>query len=202
MNYSICVSGAASGDTVGPSHHLAERLGKAIADSGHILTTGATVGLPFYAARAAYKAGGMSIGFSPASSLREHAHKYRLPIGMFNYINFTGLHYVGRDVYLVQSSDAIITVGGRFGSLHEFTTALESNMPCGFLVGSGGTADIIPELMEKLEPVHKKLVIFDESPEKLVQKVIDMLNEHNKDIDTNALAAEWFMDTEAKARHG
>ncbi len=202
MNYSICVSGAASGETVEKSRALAERLGVAVANSGHVLTTGATVGLPFYAARAAHNAGGMSIGFSPASSLREHIHKYRLPIGMFDYINFTGLHYVGRDVYLVQSSDAVITVGGRFGSLHEFTTALESNMPCGFLIGSGGTADIIPELMEKLEPPHRKLVIFDEDPEQLVKKIIKMLDEQNKDINTTRIANQWFLDDEVKERHG
>lgn len=202
MNYSICISGAASGDTVTQSRGLAERLGKAVAASGHILTTGATVGLPFYAARAAHEAGGMSIGFSPASSLREHVHKYRLPIGMFDYINFTGLHYVGRDVYLVQSSDAVITVGGRFGSLHEFTTALESNMPCGFLLGSGGAADMIPELMEKLESPHRSLVIFDDNPEMLVKKVIKMLDKQNNDIDTTKLANQWFLEDEAKQRHG
>lgn len=202
MNYSICISGAASGDTVEQSRDLARRLGTAVAKSGHVITTGATVGLPFFAALAAHEAGGMSIGFSPASSLREHVHKYRLPIGMFDYINFTGLHYVGRDVYLVQSSDAVITVGGRFGSLHEFTTALESNMPCGFLIGSGGTADIIPDLMEKLEPPHRNLVIFDEDPERLVQKVIAMLDEQNKDINTAELANQWFLDDKGKNRHG
>ena len=202
MNYSICISGAASGDTVEKSRHLAERLGRAVAKSGHIITTGATVGLPFYAARAAHKAGGMSIGFSPATSLREHVHKYRLPIGIFDYINFTGLHYVGRDVYLVQSSDAVITVGGRFGSLHEFTTALESNMPCGFLVGSGGTADIIPELMERLEPPHRHLVIFDEDPEELIKKVVAVLDEQNKDIDTSKLANQWYLEDETSGRRG
>lgn len=194
MNYSICVSGAASGDTVDASKDSAEKLGKAIAKAGHVITTGATVGLPFYAARAARKAGGMSIGFSPATSLREHLYKYRLPIGMFDYINFTGMHYVGRDVYLVQSSDAVITIGGRFGSLHEFTTALESRMPCGFLLGSGGTADMIPELMERLENPHKELIVFDSDPELLVQKIIKKLDEDNKDIDTTAMANEWFMD--------
>jgi uncharacterized protein (TIGR00725 family) len=194
VNYSICISGAASGDTVEQSKLHAEKLGRAIAKSGHILTTGATVGLPFYAARAAHNAGGLSIGFSPASSLREHLFKYRLPIGMFDYINFTGMHYVGRDVYLVQSSDAVITVGGRFGSLHEFTTALESHMPCGFLLGSGGTADIIPELMEKLENPHKNLVIFDTDPEILVQKVIARLDDINKDIDATKMANQWFLD--------
>lgn len=198
MNYSICVSGAASGKTVESSHHLASRLGESIAKNGHILTTGATVGLPFHAAVAAKEAGGMSIGFSPAASLREHVAKYRLPIGPFDFINFTGMHYVGRDVHLVQSSDAIITVGGRFGSLHEFTTALESHMPCGVLTGSGGTADIIDELMERLEPVNKNLVIFDDDAEKLVKRIIKMLDDEYKDINAKALSDYWFLSKSHK----
>lgn len=193
MKYSICVSGAAAGETVKSHHDAAERLGLAVAKSGHILTTGATVGLPFYAARAAHQAGGMSIGFSPAVSLREHVNKYRLPIGMFDYINFTGLNYVGRDVYLVQSSDALITVGGRFGSLHEFATAIELNMPCGVLLGSGGTADIIPELMDKIGQTHRHMVIFDNNPEQLVEKIVKMLDEHNKGINTADITNQWFL---------
>ncbi|HUD03492.1 MAG TPA: hypothetical protein VMR51_01775 [Patescibacteria group bacterium] len=193
MKYSICVSGAAGGETVKRDHELAERLGVAVAKSKNILTTGATVGLPFFAARAAHLAGGMSIGFSPASSLLEHVHKYRLPIGMYDYINFTGLNYVGRDVYLVQSSDALVTVGGRFGSLHEFSTALESNMPCGVLTGSGGAADEIPELIDKLGRNHKHMIVFDDNPERLITEIIKMLDEHNKGIDTTALANQWFV---------
>ncbi len=196
MNYSICISGASSGETVASSRTLAEQLGSSVAKAGHIVTTGATLGLPFYAARAAFKEGGMSIGFSPAGSLQEHVFKYRLPIGVFSYINYTGMHYVGRDVYLVQSSDAVITVGGRFGSLHEFTSALESNMPCGFLVGSGGAADLIPDLMEKLEVPHKNMIIFDEDPEQLVKKVIAKLDELNHGLDTAALANKWFLSGE------
>lgn len=194
MKYSICVSGAASGETVKKARPLAEKLGEEIAKTGHILTSGATVGLPFYAARAAFKAGGMSIGFSPASSLREHVNKYRLPIGMFNFINFTGLDYVGRDVYLVQSSDAVITVGGRFGSLHEFTTAIECGKPCGVLLGSGGAADMIPQLMIELEAPHQSMVVFDDDPVQLVHKLIALLDKHLVDVDTNALANQWFLD--------
>ena len=194
MRYSICVSGAAAGETVQKSHGLAEQLGHEIAVQGHIITTGATVGLPFYAARSATKANGLSIGFSPATSLREHVYKYRLPIGVFDYINFTGLDYVGRDVYLVQSSDAVITVGGRFGSLHEFTTALESGIPCGVLVGSGGTADVIPEIIDKLQAPHRDKVIFDHDPVVLVNRLIAILDEEYKNIDTSKLANEWFMN--------
>ena len=182
LKYSICVSGASTGETLKHSAKLAEEVGTSIAKRGHILTTGATVGLPYNAARGAKKAGGMSIGFSPAVSLREHLRKYRLPLDVFDFINFTGMNYVGRDLYLVQSSDAIITVGGRFGSLHEFTSALEAHKPCGVLLGSGGTADIIPELMQTLEPPNGDLVIYDDDPERLVGKIVKLLDKKYEDI--------------------
>lgn len=200
--YSICVSGAAAGITVKASSDLAEQVGAAIAAKGHILTTGATVGLPYYAARGAKLAGGVSIGFSPASSLREHLHKYRLPHAYFDFINFTGLNYVGRDQYLVQSSDAVITIGGRFGSLHEFVTALEAGKPCGVLLGSGGTADLIPQLLD-LDPSFKRLVVFDDNPEKLVDMITDILDVEYKDIKEELLKDEhWFLDPGQPKRAG
>lgn len=193
MNYSICVSGAAAGESVDSSCGLAYELGVAIAKSGHVLTTGATVGLPLYAAKGAVDAGGKSIGFSPAASLREHVRKYRLPIGFYDYVNFTGMHYIGRDIHLVQSSDAVITVGGRMGSLHEFTTALEAHMPCGVLLGSGGLADTIPALMEQLEAPQGSLVFFDTDPQALVAKVVAALDEINGDIKTDVLKEQWMV---------
>lgn len=194
LRYSICVSGAAAGMTVKTAHALAEALGKTIAEEGHILTTGATVGLPYFAAAGAKKAGGTSIGFSPASSLREHLRKYRLPHDVFDFINFTGMNYVGRDLYLVQSSDAIITVGGRFGSLHEFTSALEAHKPCGVLIGSGGTADLIPELMTTLQPPDNDLVVYDDDPIKLIKKMVKILDKKYADIRRQIARDEhWYL---------
>lgn len=195
LQYSICVSGAAGGDSVENSHGLATRLGAAIARRGHVTTTGATVGLPFYAAKGAKEAGGMSIGFSPATNVREHLRKYRLPREHFDFINFTGMNYVGRDAFLIQSSDAIITVGGRFGSLHEFVTALEAHKPCGILINSTGAADIIPELMKVLEPPKEHLVIFDENPENLIERMVTILDERYADIHDQLQRDEhWFLN--------
>jgi uncharacterized protein (TIGR00725 family) len=177
LRYSLCVSGAAAGETVKAAAKVAKATGAAIAKSGNVLVTGATIGLPYYAAVGAKEAGGMSIGFSPAVSFLEHTRKYRLPTKCFDFINFTGLHYVGRDLYLVQSSDAVITIGGRFGSLHEFTSALEAHKPCGILTGTGGTADEIPRLMEVLQPPPGDLVIYDDDPERLVRRLVKILDE-------------------------
>lgn len=203
IRYSICVSGAAAGITVEADKELAVRLGAAIADSGHVLTTGATVGLPYYAAQGAKGSGGMSIGFSPAGSIKEHMKKYRLPSRYFDYINYTGMSYVGRDVYLVQSSDAVITVGGRFGSLHEFTTALEAGIPCGVLLGSGGAADLIPQLMDVLEPPNKGAVLFAHNPEELVNNMIAHLDELYFDLHRDiALGKEWYISNNHGSHSG
>lgn len=174
--YQICVSGAAAGDTVEASHQLAFRLGKAIAAHGHTLLTGATIGLPHYAALGAHSEKGLSIGYSPASSHREHVNAYKLPTKEFDYINYTGMAYVGRDVHLVRSSDAVITVGGRMGSLHEFSTATESKKVCGVLLGSGGLADFIPMLVQHIPTPGATEIIYDTDPERLVKQVVAALD--------------------------
>lgn len=180
--YQICVSGAHVGNTVKHSHLFAYALGAAIAKSGHTLTTGATSGLPQYAARGAKDHGGLSIGFSPAASYREHIKSYNLPTKEFDYINFTGMDYVGRDLYLVHSSDAVITVGGGMGSLHEFTTALENHKFCAVLLGSGGTADFIPTILERLASPQGAEVIYDTDPERLVKQVVEYLDKKYADL--------------------
>jgi len=179
------VSGAASGDTVHTSHQLAFELGKAIAESGKTLLTGATVGLPHYAAMgfvSVENSKGVSVGFSPATSFREHVSTYRLPTKEFDYINFTGMEYVGRDVHLVRSCDGIITVGGRMGSLHELSTALESRKVCAVLLGSGGLADYTPTLLEHIEAPGAKDIIYDTDPVRLVTRLNEALDKKYADF--------------------
>lgn len=196
--YQICISGAAAGETVEASHQLAFRLGQAVARQGHTLVTGATIGLPHYAAMGAQLEGGLSIGFSPASSHREHIKTYRLPVKEFDYINFTGMEYVGRDVHLVRSSDAVITVGGRMGSLHEFSTATESKKVCGVLLGSGGLADFIPVLVKNIPTPGSDNIIYDTDPERLVKQVVKALDAKYK---TDDIGDDVLTDPELDAKN-
>lgn len=185
MRYQICVSGAASGETVTASHQLAYDLGRSIAKQHKTLLTGATVGLPHYAAMGFMSvkgAHGVSVGFSPASSFREHVSVYKLPTIEFDYINFTGMEYVGRDIHLVRSADAVITVGGRMGSLHELATALESRKVCGVLLGSGGLADYAPTLLKYIESPGANDIIYDTNPDRLVKKVVEALDRKYADF--------------------
>ena len=148
----------------------------ALAKAGHSLLTGATIGLPNYAAIGYKEAGGlMSVGISPASSKVEHVLKYCLPTEHYDTIIYSGLHYVGRDSLLITSSDAVISIGGRIGTLHEFTISMESDTPIGFLHGAGGIGDEVKNLIALAKPLRRNAFItFNDSPEKLIK----MLSEH------------------------
>lgn len=179
--YQFCVSGAAKGDSVDEGRALANAAGLALAKAGYTLMTGATIGLPNYAAIAYKAAGGpMSVGISPASSKIEHVLKYRLPTDNYDTILYTGLHYVGRDSLLVNSSDAVISIGGRLGTLHEFTIAMETDTPIGFLRGAGGISEEIMHILQAAGEQRTKLVLFEDHAEVLVQKLTRLLNDINK----------------------
>lgn len=177
--YQICVSGAAKGDSVEEGKTLAYDLGAAIARAGHSLLTGATVGLPNYAAEGYKAAGGkMSVGISPAASKVEHVMKYRLPTEAYDTILYCGLHYVGRDTLLVTSSDGVVSIGGRLGTLHEFTIAMETDTPIGFLQGAGGVSNQIQSLMELAQPLHSGAYVdFSEDADELIRGLTKHLDQ-------------------------
>lgn len=175
MTFQICVSGAARGNSVTEGKMLAFEVGQALAKAGHAVMTGATSGLPDYAAQGAKDEDGQSVGISPAASKLEHIKKYRLPTSCYDVILYTGLHYVGRDSLLVASSDAVISIGGRLGTLHEFTIAMEMDKPIGFLMGAGGISEEIKDILKAAGKHRTGSVIFDDQPDRLVKRIEKML---------------------------
>jgi uncharacterized protein (TIGR00725 family) len=179
--YQICVSGAAKGKSVEEGMELAIQIGAALAKAGHSLLTGATIGLPNYSAEAYKAAGGkMSLGISPATSKIEHVLKYHLPIEAYDTILFSGLHYVGRDSLLINSSDAVISIGGRLGTLHEFTIAMETDTPIAFMQGAGGVSTEIMDILHAAGESKSRNVIFGDNAEDLVTELTKLLDEKHK----------------------
>lgn len=171
----ICVSGAAEMGFLPPDdYERAKELGREIVRHGAALVTGATTGFPLWAAKGAKEENGISIGFSPASSEREHLSVYRLPIEAMDLIVYTGFGYVGRDLLLTRSSDAVICGPGRIGTIHEFTVAYEDGKPIGILEGDWDTDEVIKNIIAKSHRINDKIV-FDSDPKKLVQKLIEMV---------------------------
>lgn len=175
LKYKICVSGAAeTGHCAPDALEKAEKLGRLIAEQDIVLVTGATTGMPYWAAKGAKDAGGIVIGLSPAASELAHLKTYHLPVDYHDLIIYTGFEYSGRNLLLTRSSDAVIMLCGRMGTLNEFTIAFEDNKPIGVLEGSGGTANEIKRLLEVSKRGPGK-VVFESDPGKLLSKVVQMI---------------------------
>ncbi len=171
----ICVSGAAeTGHCAPKTLEVTLELGKQIAEHDAITVTGATTGTPYWAAKGAKEAGGVVVGVSPAYSESEHLKKYKLPIDYQDLIIYTGFGYSGRNLLLTRSSDAVIIVCGRIGTLNEFTIAFEDNKVIGILEGTGGTADDVREIIARGHRGPGKIV-FSSDPKALVEEVIALL---------------------------
>lgn len=174
----ICVSGAADIGNCGlNSSEIAKELGREIARQGAVLVTGATTGFPFWAAMGAKEAGGISIGFSPAASEKEHVEAYKLPLDYMDLIIYTGFGYPGRDLLLTRSSDAVICGCGRIGTIHEFTIAFEDGKAIGILKGPWETGEELEGIIEKAHRPNDKIVIGDD-PKKVVADTIAVVKKY------------------------
>ena len=81
--YQIAVSGAARGVSVEDGKEMAIAMGAAIAKTGHSLLTGATIGLPNYAAEGYKAAGGrMERGLKP--SYQQGRTRHEIPLAHRN----------------------------------------------------------------------------------------------------------------------
>ncbi|MEK7140845.1 MAG: protein containing YHS domain protein, partial [Patescibacteria group bacterium] len=144
----ICVSGAAETGHCGvDALDKAKELGREIARQGAILVTGATTGFPFWVSMGAKEEGGVSIGFSPAASEREHVEVFKLPIDYMDLIIYTGFGYPGRDLLLTRSVDAVICGCGRVGTIHEFTVAFEDGKVIGIFEGPWEMGDELKDIV-------------------------------------------------------
>ena len=176
MKYKICVSGAAeTGHCQKGALEKAKEVGKEIIRQNGILVTGATSGIPYWAAIGAKGEGGVVIGLSPAASEAAHLKTYRLPVDFHDIVIFTGFEYAGRNLLLTRSSDAVIIVCGRIGTLNEFTIAFEDEKIIGVLTGTGGTADMIKSIIKNSHRGPGK-VAYDNNPKRLISKVIKLIN--------------------------
>ena len=105
----------------------AAEVGRGIAEAHAILVCGGLSGVMAAASKAAREAGGEVIGILPGTRVEEANPDVTLPIP-------TGLGE-GRNLLVVQMSDALVAIGGGAGTLSEIGFALKLHKPL-VLLGS------------------------------------------------------------------
>ena len=141
------------------------------------MVTGATTGFPFWAAMGAKEENGISVGFSPAASEKEHVETYKLPLDYMDLIIYTGFGYPGRDLLLTRSSDGVICGPGRIGTIHEFTIAFEDYKAIGILKGPWQMGDELEDIVRKGNRPNDKIISGNDI-KKLVSDIIAMIRKY------------------------
>jgi len=99
----------------------AEEAGRLIAAGGAVLVSGGLSGVMESASKGARSAGGLTVGILPQDDT----------LGANRYIDVavaTGLG-IGRNVIIARTADALIAIGGEYGTLSEIAFALQLGKP-------------------------------------------------------------------------
>jgi uncharacterized protein (TIGR00725 family) len=172
MALKIGVMGGATGVISRAHLNKAHELGRAIAKRGCVLITGACPGLPLAAACGAKQAGGMVVGVSPGLSLDEHVYKYGSPTQFHDVLIYTGSGLMGREVVNIRSSDIVVIIGGRSGTLGELAIAYDEGKLIGVLTGTGGISDLVADILTACAKDTGAQVVYDAAPQRLVQRLL------------------------------
>ena len=109
------------GEATGEQESCAEEVGRGLALAGAVLVCGGMGGVMAAACRGASEAGGTAVGILPGSD-RAAANQWvsvAIPTGLGELRN--GL--------VVRAADAVIAVGGAYGTLSEIALALKTGVP-------------------------------------------------------------------------
>jgi uncharacterized protein (TIGR00725 family) len=123
----VYVSVIGGGSCGAAEQALAEEVGRLVAQEGATLVCGGMGGVMEAAARGAKKAGGTTIGILPGHD-RAEANPY------IDHVLTTGIGHA-RNLAVVSSGDAVIAVGGGYGTLSEIALAARIGRPVVILAG-------------------------------------------------------------------
>src|SRR5579872_6545554 len=173
MKIQVGVMGSAGGAITDEELALAKRLGRRIAELDCTIVTGACPGLPHAAVLGANEVGGFSLGVSPALSREEHVNVYGSPLQPYTTMVFTGSGLMGRETHNIHSSDFVVFVGGRSGTLGEFCIAYDEGKLIGVLTDSGGISNELPRIAKLVQKDTGSVLLTSSRPEELIDRLLD-----------------------------
>jgi uncharacterized protein (TIGR00725 family) len=139
---------------------IAEEVGRELARQDAILVCGGLGGVMEAACRGATSGGGITIGILPGDN-RQAANTYvQIPI-------ITGIGYA-RNVIVVKSAQAVIAVGGSYGTLSEISYALQNGIP---VIG-------LNTWSLSRDGQQDNSIILVKNPAEAVNKAIDLIKRH------------------------
>lgn len=129
----VCGAGVCGEELAG----IAEEVGRRLVEAGAVVLCGGMGGVMEAAARGAQEAGGVVLGVLPGRDARNANRHIGIPLP-------TGMGE-GRNVLVVRFAEALIAIGGEWGTLSEVALARKMDVPA-ILLRPGLTAGLdLPE---------------------------------------------------------
>ncbi len=166
MKKVISVCGSDGGDQTlsEKAINVAEKIGELVAKKDAVLACGGHSGIMEAACKGAKKENGITLAVTPFD--KQEANRYVdivIPTKIGNIRNFL----------VVNSGDAVIAVGGRWGTLNEISYAMISDKPIILVKGTGGCVDEIINgcIMQDIESHY----LIAENAEDAVEKAFKLI---------------------------
>jgi predicted Rossmann-fold nucleotide-binding protein len=80
---------------------------------------------------------------------------------------------MGREVTAIRSCDIVIIIGGRSGTLGEFSIAYDEGKLIGVLENTGGITQHMDVILKAVEKETGAKIFFDKDPENLVKRLVE-----------------------------
>jgi len=171
MKKLIAVCGSDADDEKLSSYALetAEKVGKLIAQKGGVLVCGGRGGIMRSACKGAKGENGTTVGIMPHS--KDEANEF---VDIAIQTNLGNI----RNTLVVGAADAIIAIGGRWGTLSEISFAMILKKPLFLVEGTGGCVDEIANrhLMDNIESTY----YVTNSAEEAVEKAFEIIDDISK----------------------
>ncbi len=144
---------------------MSEKIGMDVAKSGSLLVCGGRGGIMEAVCRGAKRAGGTTIGILPSLDKKDANSYVDIPIT-------TGIG-IARNALVVSSSDVVIAINGRVGTLSEISLALNYGKPVVVVRNSGGVSDSIEEGLRKAGILQK---VYPANADNAVKVALDLID--------------------------
>ena len=144
---SVCGSDGSDGHLSNYALDTAEKVGRLVALKGGVVVCGGRGGIMKAVCKGAKEENGITVGILQES--KEEANEFiDIPI-------VTGLGH-RRNFVIVDTADAVIAIGGRWGTLNEISFSMVFEKPLILIKGTGGCVDdlVNGQIMQNIESTY------------------------------------------------
>lgn len=172
----ISIIGSAEEKQNSKPKKLCKSIGNYLSQKDITLFTGGSSGIPGEIVKACDLNKIKITAYSPDKNKISHNKRFdNLNSKYFSRIKYIR-GFTARSLQMINDSDAIIVIGGRIGTLSEFTIALEEGKKVLVIKNSGGIADHLEYILSVANKEFPNQIIFERDYKKGIDKLLEIIN--------------------------